>query len=200
MTIETDKREPDRKRKVLVAVGLVAVVLAAAAIGAGTYAAFSDTETGPGGTVAAGTLDLVVGGTGTTELFNASNIVPGYTKDIPFTVKNDGTTPGTLSATLAVTGDDGTCVEPEQAAGGCTSGGNLQDQMTVSVVSGPTGVAATGPVLLKDVKGTSLGTPRLGAGESGTYTLRFTLPTSADNKVQSDSVTVSSTFNLDQST
>ncbi|MCO1661152.1 SipW-dependent-type signal peptide-containing protein [Pseudonocardia sp. S2-4] len=37
------------------AVGIAAVVLAVAAIGAGTYAAFSDTESGPDGTIAAGT-------------------------------------------------------------------------------------------------------------------------------------------------
>lgn len=40
--------------RVRVTVGIVAVVLAVAAIGTGTYAAFSDTEAGPDGTVAAG--------------------------------------------------------------------------------------------------------------------------------------------------
>src|SRR3954468_13516516 len=72
-----------------IAVGIAAVVLAAAAIGAGTYAAFSDTENGPDGSIASGTLDLLGGAApGTVNLFSASNIKPGFSQDVTFTVSN----------------------------------------------------------------------------------------------------------------
>ena len=56
-------------------------MLALSAIGTGTYAAFLDTEKGPGGTTASGTLDLTIGSTGTAQLFSATNIAPGYTQE-----------------------------------------------------------------------------------------------------------------------
>ncbi len=93
--------------KVRRAAGIAAVVLVVAEIGVGTYAAFSDTEQGPGGTITSGTLDLVVGAApGTVELFIATSIAPGFTRDVTFQVTNAGSVPGTLSSTLQLTGAD----------------------------------------------------------------------------------------------
>jgi spore coat-associated protein N len=189
-----------------IAVGIAAVVLAAAAIGAGTYAAFSDTETGPNGTLASGTLDLVVGATpGTLNLFSATNMKPGTSQDATFQVSNTGSLPGTLTSALSVTGADVTCTEPEYvaegvAAGACAPGGNLQEQMTVQVVAGPNGPAAAVPLSQFVTAGLPLpGT--LAAGASANYTLRFAftdLPGTTNNKAQGDSVAITSTFNLVQ--
>jgi spore coat-associated protein N len=188
------------------AVGIAAVVLAVAAIGAGTYAAFSDTEAGPDGTIAAGTLDLVVGATpGTVNLFAASNIKPGFTQDVTFTVSNTGSLPGTLSSSLMMTGTDGTCTEPEYvaegvAANGCAAAGNLQEQMTVAVVAGPGGAAAAVPLSQFMTSGLPL-PGQLAAGGTATYTLRFALPdlpNTTNNRVQGDTIAITSTFNLVQ--
>jgi predicted ribosomally synthesized peptide with SipW-like signal peptide len=189
------------------AVGIAAVVLAVAAIGAGTYAAFSDTEAGPDGTIAAGTLDLVVGATpGTVNLFAASNIKPGFTQDVTFTVSNTGSLPGTLTSSLMMTGTDGTCTEPEYVAegvlaNGCAPAGNLQEQMTVAVVAGPGG--ATAPAIpLSQFMTSGLPLPgQLAAGATTTYTLRFALPdlpNTTNNRVQGDTIAITSTFNLVQ--
>jgi spore coat-associated protein N len=212
MTVQEPEKK-DKRRKAGLIIGVVAVVIAAAAIGAGTYAAFTDTETGPGGTQTAGTLDLEIGGSGFQTLFNGTNIAPGYTKDFTFTVKNSGSIAGTLTNSLALTGADGTCTEPEQTAEGsttCKPTGNLQDQMTVVVVSSPASNVATSPVLMTDFVKTPLpgNNTALAGGATGTYVLRFALPndtsttaeTNVNNKVQGDSVTLSSTFNLVQVT
>jgi spore coat-associated protein N len=189
-----------------IAIGIAAVVLAAAAIGAGTYAAFSDTETGPDGTLASGTLDLVVGAApGTVNLFSASNIKPGFSQDVTFTVSNTGTLPGTLTSKLTAVGADVTCTEPEYvaegvAAGACAPGGNLQEQMTVQVVNGPNGGVAAAP--MSQFLTTGLPLPgTLGAGATATYTLRFALTDlsgTTNNKAQGDSINLTSTFDLVQ--
>jgi spore coat-associated protein N len=87
-----------QNRKVRIGLGIAVVVLALAAIGTGTYAAFLDTEKGPGGSTASGTLDLTVGSTGTTQLFSATNIAPGYTQDVTLSLKNAGSLPGMLTS------------------------------------------------------------------------------------------------------
>jgi spore coat-associated protein N len=186
-----------------IAVGIAAVVLAAAAIGAGTYAAFSDTENGPDGSIASGTLDLVVGAApGTVNLFSASNIKPGFSQDVTFTVSNTGSLPGTLTSKLTAVGADVTCTEPEYvaegvAAGACAAGGNLQEQMTVAVIAGP----ATAPAVpMSQFLTGGLPLPgTLGANATTTYTLRFALPDlsgTTNNKVQGDSINLTSTFDL----
>lgn len=188
------------------AVGIAAVVLAVAAIGAGTYAAFSDTETGPDGRIATGTLDLVVGAQGgTVNLFNATNIKPPFSQDVTFQVTNSGSLPGNLSSSIFFTGADVTCTEPEYvaenvAAGACAPSGNLQEQMTVAVVAGPGGAVPAAPISTLVTNGLpSAGT--LDPGATATYTLRFTLPDlsgTTNNRVQGDSISITSTFNLIQ--
>lgn len=187
-------------------IGIAAVVIAAGAVGLGSYAAFSDTEAGPGGTVTAGTLDLVAGGgPGTVTLFAAQNIQPGFRQRATFVLTNNGSLPGTLTSNLTVTGRDVTCTEPEAeaegvAAGACAPGGDLQNQMTVSVVSGPG--SPTAPITVGQFATTGLPlTGTVAPGASVTYELQFDLPNLADatnNRVQGDSITLSSSFVLTQ--
>ena len=204
MAVQSEDKK-NRKKKGGLIVGLVALVVAAAAIGAGTYAAFSDTETGPGGTIGAGTLDLEVGAPATNStLFSASDIAPGYVSPTPvsITVRNSGNIAGTLSHSLSVKGGDGTCPEPEsQVSDGCKTAGDLQDYLYVEVTGSPSGATVPKTKLADFVSGQKLpagGT--LGGGKEGTYTLVFSLPAEIGNIVQGDTVTLNSTFNLDQVT
>lgn len=206
----TEPQQKNNRRKAGIIVGIVALVVAAAAIGAGTYAAFTDTETGPGGTITAGTLDLTVGGTGNTELFSASNIAPGFSQEVTITLNNDGSIPGILTSSMAFTGSDGACTEPERVAenggdtGTCKTGGNLAEQLTVSVLSSPASSTATQPVPVATFISAG-GLPAGGTLTKGTpavYKLKFALPNvtnnDSNNKVQGDGITITSTFNLDQ--
>jgi spore coat-associated protein N len=198
-----------QNRNVRIGLGVAAVVLALAAIGTGTYAAFLDTEKGPGGTTASGTLDLTVGSTGTTQLFSATNIAPGYGQEVTFNLKNVGSLPGTLTSTLKVSGADVACTEPEleaegkAATGSCNAGGDLQSQMTVSVTKAPGLANPTTPVSLTQFVANGL--PAGGvvaAGGTADYTLKFAFPDLAgteNNKAQGDSITLSSDFLLTQS-
>jgi len=196
-----------QSRKVRIGLGVAVVVLAVAAIGTGTYAAFLDTEKGPGGTTESGTLDLTVGSTGTTQLSSASNIAPGYTQDVTLSLKNAGSLPGTLTSALKVSGADVTCTEPEAeaegvAAGACNKSGDLQNQMTVTVTKG-TGSTATTTAAVPVAQLVATGLPAAGVVSPGAtvdYTLHFAFPDLADNnKAQGDSLTLSSDFLLTQS-
>ncbi|WFG45891.1 TasA family protein [Pseudonocardia alni] len=185
-------------------IGVAAVAVAVLAIGLGTYAAFTDTEDGPGGQVSSGTLDLTVGSNADKVLFNQANIAPGFSTTVTVDVRNAGSVPGTVTGSLTATGSDVTCTEPEAeaekvAANACAAGGNLQDEMTVQVVSGPGVGTAGAAVPLRTFVQSPLPSGPLGAGATGTYTLTFALPSSADNKVQGDRITVGSTFTLNQS-
>jgi hypothetical protein len=155
-----------------IAVGTAAVVLAAAAIGAGTYAAFSDPR-------------------------------PARTEPSP-AARLTWSLPGALTSKLTTVGADVTCTEPEYVAEGvaanaCNPAGNLQEQMTVAVVAGPNGAVAAAP--LSQFLTTGLPLPGTLAAGATTYTLRFTLPDlsgTTKNKVQGDSITITSTFDLVQ--
>lgn len=193
-----------QNKKVRIGIGIAAVVLAAAAIGAGTYAAFVDTETGPSGTVAAGTLDLTVGSNGTLELIKASNIQPGFSQTATITLRNAGTLPGGLTSTLQVVGTDGVCTEPESEAEGkpvgtCSATGDLQNQLLVAVTRGP---STTSAVPVSQFVGTGLPMPAsIPAGATVEYDLQFTLPNLPgveNNKVQGDGITLTSNFVLTQ--
>jgi spore coat-associated protein N len=198
-----------QNRKVRIGLGVAAVVLALAAIGTGTYAAFLDTEKGPGGSTASGTLDLTVGSTGTTQLFSATNIAPGYSQDVTISLKNAGSLPGSLTSKLTVSGADVSCTEPEAeaegvAAGACSKTGDLQNQMTV-VVTKTVGsaVTSTGSMTVAQLATTGLpGAGVMNPGASVDYTLKFVFPDVAgteNNKAQGDSLTLSSDFLLTQS-
>nr|WP_239028948.1 TasA family protein [Pseudonocardia acidicola] len=187
-----------KNKKVAAGIGVAALAAAALALGTGTYAAFQDTEAGPGGTLATGTLDLVVGGGASqAELFSATNIAPGYkspTKTL--TIKNDGTIDGVLSGTIKTEGSDNGCTDPEQKAGGCTkTEGDLPEALLVTI-SG-TGVPGTVTVQANQLQGVLRNVP-LGAGKDLKYDFVFELPQTTGNKVQSDSVTITSSVTLDQ--
>lgn len=176
--------------------GIAALAVVALALGSETYAAFSSTQAGPSGTLAAGTLTLDVGGFATTELFNAK-IAPGDIVQRSVTMANTGSISGRLTEQYLIVDDENGCTPSESAAGGCSArDGNLQesDELQVSrdgVVYVPVnGMTATGwmpPITLAP-------------GASVTQQFWFKLLDNANNnRVQSDRLRIQSTATLRQS-
>jgi predicted ribosomally synthesized peptide with SipW-like signal peptide len=175
-----------KNKKVAAGIGVAAAAAAVLALGAGTYAAFSDTEAGPGGTLAAGTLtlDVTSNAEATTEVFSAENIAPGYTSSPRVvTIANTGTVNGTLSATATVTEN---------------TGGDLDDQLLASGnCTGSTVVNFTN-LPVRGLGSGFNGLP-LPAGATTVCTFSFTFPDRPDNNLaQGDKVEIASTFTLTQ--
>lgn len=103
MTTNHTPRTRKRTARLLVACGVVggALVLGLAAAG-GTLALLSSSQTVPGATVTAGSLDLTVNGASTASLGGRS-VLPGVPQVFPITVANTGTTPTALTTTITVT-------------------------------------------------------------------------------------------------
>lgn len=175
-----------KNKKLAAGIGVAAVAAAAVALGAGTYAAFTDTEAGPGGTLAAGTLNLDVSSNpaGTLQLFSASNIAPGYDSGpLVFTLTNTGSINGTVT---------GNGVVSENA------GGNLDEQLLVSGSCPGTPSQFTDRTV--DILTTGFNA-QIDAGQSVVCTFRFTFPDRPDNNdAQGDSVTITSSFSMTQRT
>jgi spore coat-associated protein N len=181
------------KRRSAAATGIAAV--AAIALGSGTYAAFTATQAGPGGTLTAGTLTLDMGGFDTTEVFD-SDIVPGQVVHRTVTATNTGSIAGSLSEQFTVTGKENGCTTSETAAGGCSArDGNLQepDQLQVSL----DGVHYE-PVSRMAQPGWLPPIP-LAAHASVTQQFYFKLPdNNHNNRVQSDKLRIQSIATLNQ--
>lgn len=92
-----------RTSRLLVSCGVVggALVLGLAAAG-GTFAALAATQTVPGATVTAGSLDLTVNGASAATL-GAYSVTPATAQAFPLTIANTGTSPVELTTTIAVT-------------------------------------------------------------------------------------------------
>ena len=91
-------------KKILVSMMVIGLVATLA--GAGLYAYFSDTETSTSNTFTAGTLDISLGESETTEI-SIGNMAPGdVTGDWVITITNDGTLDLAWFGNLVVTGGD----------------------------------------------------------------------------------------------
>src|SRR3712207_5216458 len=79
----------------------------------GTFAAFTDTETGTGA-AGAGTMDLAIGQGVVTGALPAMSLNPGQSTTVAYWMNNTGTTNGTLSADLTITEDyERNCTDAE---------------------------------------------------------------------------------------
>jgi predicted ribosomally synthesized peptide with SipW-like signal peptide len=140
------------KKQLLIA-GIALTSAAALAVGGGTFASFVDNEVSQNTEVIAGTLDLVVGGTALSEIYNASNAAPGDS-DLPgkgYVLTNSGTLPGKLRVNLVKDADaENTCTEPEGVAEPTCAGdtnGELDNWMKVQVDGNSFGFGGTTPWL-----------------------------------------------------
>lgn len=111
-------------------VSLVVLALAVAAVGAGTWAAFSDTEASTGNAFTAGTMDLKIKPAGVwpavwtddpvVRQIIVTDLKPGdaYLGVGSTTLKNTGTVPGVVWLEIKnIRNTENGCLEPEQAAG-----------------------------------------------------------------------------------
>lgn len=194
----TDDKSMLTRRRVL---GGMATIGAAGAVGAGTWASFSDTESATGNSVTAGTLDLTVNGGNIPQgaSFTASNVAPGYSTSQTLELMNAGNIAGVLKADFHNLSESGGLnPEPEQKAeGGPGNSADLADNLEIKVTGD---YGSLGPYTLTQVVNN---TPyeldnNMTGGESGTGTIELSLPSGVGNEIQGDSVSFDLTFTLNQ--
>jgi spore coat-associated protein N len=181
-----------KNKKAAAGIGVVAAAAAVLALGAGTYAAFTDTED-VDATFAAGTLDLVIGGTTGAGKIELANLVPGQVVTHTVSIDNIGTVDGVLSFNATLEESDGVCTEPEQSDGGC--GADLADAITVTAPGAP-GVKLSALTSGIGLSGISL--PAQPGPQS--FELTFAVDEGAGNEIQGDTVTADITATLEQQT
>lgn len=210
---------------ILMSILMIGVVAIAA--GAGTLAYFSDTETSTGNTFTAGTLDLVVVTTGTgpagkhtvNELgdgFNDNvtftNLAPGDSGSIVWTITNNGNLDGWILVTQGLTNDvDAINTEPELLEDlGATdeTPGELDDNMnltsSLTIDGADVGFLPqpwTG--LWSDIANPACSTVDLlpiplPADKSLVMTYAWSIPTTVTNIIQGDTFTANFVMTLSQ--
>lgn len=174
---------------------------AAAAAGAGTFAAFSDTENSNGNSVTAGTLDLTVdSGQGPVEVLSLSDVVPGDSDSGTVTLANNGNVNGTLSVAIdQITSNENGTNDPETEAGdsGSSDGVELESAVTVTISLASTQLISDTINNLSDGQSLASG-ETLNAGNSKDLRLDYTVNSGAGNNIQSDSVSMDLDFTLTQ--
>jgi predicted ribosomally synthesized peptide with SipW-like signal peptide len=195
-------------------ISLVLTLLVSAAAYSATMAYFSDNETSTGNTFTAGTLDLNVDGGNTNVVkFTVSNMRPGNQPKGKFTLANVGSINGYLDLeSIAVIGNENTCIEPETEAGDITCGdpneGELDDVVNVRLFEDNDGDGwiGTGETVFYDgkVKDLPANFERnllINAGSTKYITAIFDWwSTTDDNKAMGDDMTLDITFELAQNT
>jgi predicted ribosomally synthesized peptide with SipW-like signal peptide len=152
-------------KKVAAVVGGLAVVSAAVALTAGTYAYFSDSHTVPAETVQTGSLrlDIVVDHGGSTGAINFSNAEPGSSQTETVTFTNSGTVSGYLRV----------AVRP-------TVTNVLEDTLQVQLPgSRPIPLAQAA-----NYASSGFGMPLLAPGRSVTFPVTVSIPSSVGNEAQ----------------
>ena len=204
----------------------IAALLVMGLVGAGTFAFFTDTETSVNNILAAGTLDLNVnGGDSAVTTLSVSTANPGDSGSGNTTLYNNGNLDAELDIILSTVTNTESVGSTEYEADviGGAGVGELGAQATFAMYidvdmsgtwnSGDIGLSAnsTGtlysfPLALEyqvlnnyasdnfnDVYGGTMAV----AAQDGFYIL-YNVPTSADNTIQGDSVSVDITFTLEQ--
>lgn len=194
-------------------VSLMTIALVGALVGGGIYAYFNDTETSTGNTFTAGTLDLNLDGGNTNVVkFNVSDASPGSIGGGTWTVTNAGTIDGYLDLeTVGITEGIGTTTDPElvdEPTGLDTAqlGTFLMVHMFIDANNdgdwdaGETDILGTNaaPVAINTIAGSyNLDLP-LTAISTNYIALRWSVPVTADNRIQGDSIILGMTFELQQ--
>lgn len=190
----SDKQIELTRRRVL---GGIAVTGAAAAgAGAGTMAYFSDTEDSTGNTVSAGTLDLTVDGSDSEQTtVSVGDVAPGESGSGSTTLRNTGTIDGSVdlvfSSASNLEGDNPDSETDTSSPGDL--GGVLQVTVSVGstqVLSGTFNSVFDGSEADSNVA--------LAASSSKDLTIDWSLPSTAGNDIQGDSVSGDITIQLNQ--
>lgn len=223
------------KKKMLLSVMVIS--LACALIGGGIYAVFSESEDSTGTSWTTGTLNLIptvsgtgpggkytvtAGGDGLNGYVVFTNLAPGDSGSITWTLENEGSLDGTLTMASDVTFEENGSNEPEDAVAGNNGGGDgdLDEYMGVRLKRGATYILgdATNYVPFSGLE-TILDAESEALTASGTlvYVLEWAIASDVkgaggdgkfgtgddvaedDNIIQSDKATLDITFTLTQS-
>lgn len=195
----------------------IAVAATAALLGAGVYATYSDTEQSAPATITAGTLDLEVGGTATSNDYSVSNAYPGYDTGTThgYVLTNTGTLPGVLHVYLVKDVDnENSLVEPETDVTDLGLGGEIDHFLSITVDGNSFGYGGTTPwigletaAIGERVEITSMiwGAPTITIPAGGQYPapgfelwFGWKISPDADNGIMSDTLGFHVEFELDQ--
>ncbi len=207
-------------------VGLtIAALLIMGVVGGGTWAYFSDTETSSTNTISAGTLDLTIGGGNVNyNILTLTNRVPGDSGQAYAELKNVGSVTGELdigksaSGQLAVANTQGTGGTEYELSGSGELGAQATMALWIDVNKNSTWNVGTDIGLKNDGTtynsgsldyqtinsyngrywGGSAGVTNLVSNADVWFFISWQIPTSADNTIQGDTVTVGATFILEQ--
>lgn len=166
----------------------VSALALGAMLGAGTFAAFTDSEASADQKITMGTLDLEDGGTISSDALNVSNLKPGgeiASKD--FTLHNAGTLAGSGTWKIVIDDDNenGTN-EAEKAADGDTDG-ELAEQLQVSIDNAPyVSLRAAAEAQARQYSLTAADAN--GTGDDKTVELQFRVLDTVGNEIQTDFV------------
>ncbi len=184
------------KRKILML--LVGATLAIALLGGGVYAYFSDPETSSGNQFTAGSLDLVLGGSGSSSM-SFSNLAPGYSGASSMQLDNIGSIGGTLSMTAQNMVDgEGSNWEPETNT---VEPGDLSANVDIAVFVDTDGdsVWDAGETLLWSGKLNALPGNNINCGSlAGGGTIDIGIYWSVANDIMGDTTTFDIVFTLAQ--
>lgn len=179
--------------------GVLAVGTASAAAGAGTMAAFSDTESSDGNAVSAGTLDLTIdGGDQTVAFLDETDVSPGDSGSGSVALANAGSVPGTLEITVAdVRSTENGFYGDEESQDGSPDDGELDEHLEVRALLGGTEIVGwtTADVVSE---GQTFTATSVSGGGSVSFEVEWRLPSDASNLVQSDGFSFDLTFRLIQ--
>ena len=184
--------------------GLLTVGGASAAAGAGTMAYFRDSETSGGNTVTAGTIDLVLGGSGSFA-FNTA-LAPSQSTSGTLTLLNSGSVGGSVDVDVSYSENDASGNDQNVSADDLASnltvetltyGGNDQTDQVAAAGPQPTlQELATNDLTAGETTGNDLvDLPDPGAGTPFTLGLRLE---NVGNQFQSDGINITLTFHLNQ--
>ena len=187
---------------------IVMIALMASAVGIGTYASFSDTETSVGNSFTAGTLDLKINGADINVIaFTVANMRPGSQPTNSYVLSNAGSLGGTLDITsIALKDYENILTEPEIEALDTTDLGELSSvvNLRLYIDVDKSGYWSTGDVMIFDGKVNTLptsfdlNTPIAADANIKINAVFDWWSTPADNQAQSDSFTLDLTFQLSQ--
>lgn len=215
----SDKNIELTRRRVLG--GIATVGAASAAVGAGTFAAFSDTETSSGNTISAGTLDLE---SPSATNFALTSFNPGSqeTASVSTTYSNDSTLDAEVSLSLSLSEADNEPTEPSVDNEKELTADEFAQKVKVNSASISDGSTSYD---FPDLSETTTGHPPDGNGGTQSYidlkelegeynsilsdvspgdsidlSLTLSMPTKVGNEAQADGVNVGVTFTADQQT
>jgi spore coat-associated protein N len=178
-------------KKMLLSVLIIGVVATVA--GAGTWAAFSDSETSDGNTFTAGTLDLKLNGLDGITGFSIGDVAPNAQGNAgTITVKNAGTISGNLVVSSANIVEDENGMNDAEQAVDSTADGELGNAITISIYDGATSLYQGSVAGLINA---NLGT--LAGAEEKTLTINYAV-SDAGNEIQSDILEFDLAFTLNQ--